>query len=201
MKRAGSRRFRLFFCVLHERVLTDAAPRNCPGQRKSHSRAPEARRETETGKGDGILSSRRQRQAGMRNRQKAGTVLILLQDQERAAPRRSHAEEEAKTLPRRAVLRFRRENSAPLKIRATVRRCEGRESSRGPSCPLFLRESRYFFLPKRPTTAAPGRPALPGLTPPRTRAPSPKLFSQALNGVPPSFILRMIPPSPHLSTA
>ena len=190
MKRAGSRRFRLFFCVLHERVLTDAAPRNCPGQRKSHSRAPEARRETETGKGDGILSSRRQRQAGMRNRQKAGTVLIFLQDKERAAPRRSHAEEEAKTLPRRAVLRFRRENSAPLKIRATVRRCEGRESSRGPSCPLFLRESRYFFLPKRPTTAAP-----------RTRAPSPKLFSQALNGVLPSFILRMIPPSPHLSTA
>jgi len=55
----------------------------------------------------------------MRNRQKAGTVLIFLQDKERAAPRRSHAEEEAKTLPRRAVLRFRRENSAPLKIRET----------------------------------------------------------------------------------
>ena len=139
-----------------------------------------------------------------RDRRECGTgrtVLIFLQDKERAAPRRSHAEEEAKTLPRRAVLRFRRENSAPLKIRATVRRCEGRESSRGPSCPLFLWESRYFFLPKRPTTAAPGRPALPGLTPPRTRAPSPKLFSQALNGVLPSFILRMIPPSPHLSTA
>ena len=129
MKRAGSRRFRLFFCVLHERVLTDAAPRNCPGQRKSHSRAPEARRETETGKGDGILSSRRQRQAGMRNRQKAGTVLIFLQDKERAAPRRSHAEEEAKTLPRRAVLRFRRENSAPLKIRP---RCAGVRGGRVP---------------------------------------------------------------------
>ena len=53
----------------------------------------------------------------VRNRQKAGTVLIFLQDKERATPRRSHAEEETKTLPRRAVLRFRRENSAPLKIR------------------------------------------------------------------------------------
>lgn len=143
---------------------------------------------------------------GMRNRQKAGSVRIFSQGKERVAARKPHTEEGVKTLLQMAVLRFRIENSALVKLRkpqgTTAHRCLRGEKAPGPpSCPLFLKGSRYFFLPKRPTTAAPGRPALPGLTPPRTRAPSPKLFSHALNGVLPSFILRMIPPSSHLSTA